>query len=522
MVMRMLGPGRTRFWARRLLTRALRRPFRGRRRVSVLLIGLVLIAGWQRDFFARASRLDDRYIHRESSGITQEWRFAYFLYYLGLYPVVANEGHARMRGEPGYRKFEREAAERVIAERGETLSMEAGVTIRSGDMGRALLYMPHAIWRGSARDPRLAPTHAVAFTLALCALYAAFWWVRDPTLGALAVALLGSNPYQLYEVHAHENVFGWSITAGVATLALSLPLLARRGAGRRAWLLPLSIGVLLGSVRQIRPEPVTILASAAAACLLLSRASWRRRGALAAILLASFFATTRVWLAYFDHRFEEARRVVAAAGGRVYEGPRDRYHTFWHPLWCGLGDFGQKYGYEWRDKTAARYAGKLVEERYRALGREPDWRYFYWDPIYDEVLREKIRHDVTHDPLWYLGVLARRVGRVVTWTTPLRIAAGSWSIDLPLNGLATLTLVAALAWTRSWSLLKLALFPLGTSLPAVLVFSGTVPGQTYTGWFHVIGAAILLAALAETAALLGRRRWRAPQTDADRRTTGFA
>jgi hypothetical protein len=39
----------------RILVRAFRRPRRGPRRVSVLLVGLVLIAAWQKDFFTRAS-----------------------------------------------------------------------------------------------------------------------------------------------------------------------------------------------------------------------------------------------------------------------------------------------------------------------------------------------------------------------------------------------------------------------------------------------------------------------------------
>ena len=218
-----------------------------------------------------------------------------------------------------------------------------------------------------------------AFTLALGALYAAFWWVRDPVLGAAAAALLGSNPYQLYEVHFRENVFGWAITAGVLTLALSVPLLQRHPI-RRPWALPLAIGVVLGTVRQIRPEPGAIVVSAGLACLLVPRLSWPRRAALAAVLVAGFLGTSAAWQGYFDHKFDEATRVVSAAGGRVYHGPRDRYHAFWHPLWCGLGDFGAKHGYEWRDKAAAHYAAPIVQERYRALGREPNWSYLFWDP----------------------------------------------------------------------------------------------------------------------------------------------
>jgi hypothetical protein len=502
----------TPFWRRRLLTRILRRPARGPRRLSVLAIALTLIAVWQWDFFRHASELDRRYVNREASGMNDEHRFLYFLYYLGLYPVVANDGHARMRDEPGYRKFSRESAQRVVAETGDTLAMETRQTIRAGEMGRGLLYLPYAIWTGSARNPSLAPTHAVAFTLALGALFAAFWWARDPVLGAASVALLGSNPYQLAEVHAIQNVFGWTITTGLLALALTVPLLRSRGGRRWAWLAPLLVGALLGTVRQIRPEPVTILASTAAACLTLARASWIRRVALAVLLVATFSLSSRLWLAYFDHKFEQARQVVAAAGGSVYAGPRDRYHMFWHPFWCGLGDFGQDRGYLWWDRAAYRYAVPLVRARYEKIGREPDWRFIVWDPVYNEVLAAKIRDDITHHPFWYAGVLARRVGRVLTWTSPVRFSLGAHWVTLPWNGLAVLPLVALLALTRSWALLKTALFPLGSSLSAILIFSGTIPGQTYSGWFHLVGAAIVLAAVVEALDVLRRRPWRKAPT----------
>jgi hypothetical protein len=503
---------RTPIWSRRLLVRILRRPPRGPRRPSVLVIALLLIAAWQWDFFRHAPRLDQRYVHREASGMNDEDRFLYFLYYLGLYPVIASEGHLRMRGdEPTHRKFRAEAARRVVEESGNTLAMETRQTIRAGEMGRGLLYLPYAMWTGSARNPSLAPTHAVVFTFALGALFTALWWARDPVLGGVAVVLLGSNPYQLAEVHANENIFGWTISTGILALALTVPLLRTRGAGRWAWLAPLLVGALLGTVRQIRPEPVAILAAAAAACLTLAHSSWLRRIALAALLVVTFTVSSRLWLAYFDHEFEQARQVVAAAGGRVYEGPRDRYHMFWHPFWCGLGDFGQDRGYQWWDRAAYRYALPFMRARYEALGRVPDWRFLVWDPVYNEVLAAKVRHDISHHPFWYAGILIRRVWRVLTWTTPVRVAAGTWWVTLPWNGLAVLPLLVALACTRSWTVLKLTLFPLGSSLSAILIFSGTIPGQTYSGWFHIMGAAVVVAAIVETLAYPCRRRWRARQ-----------
>jgi hypothetical protein len=493
---------------RRLLVRALRRPPGRRRRWVVLLAGVLLIAAWQRGFFAHREDLDTRYGVRESMGMNHEWRFLYFLYYTGLYPVVSMEGHVRMMGEPGYKRFSPEAARRVLAERGETLWMEWDYTIRAGDMGRALLYLPYAIWSGSAREPRLAPTHAVAFTLALIALFGAFWWVRDPVLGAASVALLGSNPFQLQVVHAQENVFGWTLTTAIFALALAVPIFWRRP-GRFGWVLAALTGVLLATVRQIRPEPVTMFASAAAACLVFAPASWRRRLVLTAALGAAFVGAGMAWRAYFDHKFEEARAVVAAAGGTVYSGPRELHHGFWHPFWCGLGDFDDKYGYAWSDQAARHYATPIVRERYAARGLPPpDDRVLQWEPAYNEVLKEKVLHDIRSDPAWYLGILVRRVGRVLTWTTPVRLSFGGGWVTLPWNGPATVLLVVLLAASGSWRLLQAVVFPLGTSLTAVLVFSGTVPGQTYTGWFHVVGAAIVLAGVVSVVAEWRRLRSR--------------
>jgi hypothetical protein len=97
----------------------------------VLLLGLALIAVWQMDFFRRAARLDTRYVHGQATGMNQEWRFVYFLYYAGLVPVVADDAHARLKADPAYNKFDREAARRVIAEQGDALAMDAGQTIRA-------------------------------------------------------------------------------------------------------------------------------------------------------------------------------------------------------------------------------------------------------------------------------------------------------------------------------------------------------------------------------------------------------
>jgi hypothetical protein len=491
----------------------------------VLLLGLLAIVVWQAGFARSPGSLPDSHRMSASTGLNSEYRFVYFFYYLGLYPVTSSEGHVTFLGEPGYRRYSREAAERLIRERGRTLQMEWKHTVRVGEPGKLFLYMLDALLKGEPRLPlSLRPANQAVFVASLCAAFGAFWYAGMPLIGGLLALLVGSNPFQLFQVYARENVFGWPISVGLLTLAINLPLL-RRGRGPSRWLLlvPLATGALLATLAQVRTEPITILASAALACVFVSGASTWRRVALLAVLIASFALVWTLWAAWFEARFQEARRVVAAAGGHPYDGPRDTSHAFWHPIWCGLGDFDTRYGYVWSDTAAARYAHPILRDVYKVDVPDWDfdsWGYYtaFWDPgrryykmpyempHYSDVVRDKVLGDIARDPAWYGGILARRAWRLLSETTPARLTLGSRFVTLPWTGLLVPPLLALLALTRSWTLLKLACFPLSTSIPAFVVYSGN--GMSFYSWYHLMAAAIVASILLQLGGAWAARRLR--------------
>jgi len=489
-------------------------------RLAVLLCGMTLIVVWQYGMEPYAARQGDAWRLEASSGLMEQTRyprmarFVYFYHYLGLFPV-ATEREGLEYSEAG--------ARRELAEHGDELVMEWGHAIRGGDLGKVLLYLPGAALTGTAESPSVGLANRVAFTAALVGLFAAFWWVRQPVLGGLAVAFLGSNPFQLYEVCGNENVFGWPITTCLAVLALHVPLLARRRVSRLyLWAVPIATGLLLATTRQIRSETAPVLASSLVCCLLVGGVRWRTRVGLVVALLAAFAGGSRGWRAYFGHKFEEARAAVASAGGHVYTGPRDHYHAFWHAVWCGLGDFDRKHGYAWNDMSAARYAHGVITERF-GLELPPVeegvvYHWGTWDaagkyyrthseiPHYAEVLREKIVGDIRGDPLWYLGILARRVWRVLRETTPVRVSVGVGWLTVPMHGLMLLPVLGVLVWARSWMLAKLVCFPLPLSLTAVLIYSGD--GTCFYSCYHLLVAAVVGAAAVELGLLPLGRSWR--------------
>ena len=497
----------------------------------VCAAGLVLLVGWQLLLFRQA--WPERYTFKAASGMAEQDKFVYFLYYTGLFPVAStNNGlnyyfyytKAAVPRQPNTLEYSPPGAQATLRTQGKTLVMEWGHTIRSGQLLSTFLFLPDA-WRlGSPEHAEVRMTHGALFIASLAAVYLMSWYVNRPVFGTLFVLLVGSNPFQLYEAYRHENVFSWPITALCFMLALALPLLVKpRISIAYAVGAAIVAGAFASTLAQIRPEPITLLGGVAFAFLGATSLALRVRLGLVGLLVVTAALGARAWNAYFDGKFEEAARVVAASGGRVLSGHRDHYHVFWHPIWCGLGDFGQDHGYDWNDSAALAYAQPILRARY---GQELPWwwgvqgkeehdrtaddfvdagrtyyRIPYNTPHYDEVIRDKVLGDIRHDPMWYAGVLGRRARRLLTETTrPQVTLSPGVMLPLPFSGVLVVPFALALGLFRRWADLKILLFSCAGSVPALLVFSGR--GMTHYSVYHLCALALLASWLVEA----GRRR----------------
>jgi hypothetical protein len=474
------------------------------RRTKVLGAGLVGILLWQGLLFLRPE--ESRYPLKASGGILPWQRdFVYFLYYLNLYPVATEA--------PPPRELSKEGARRLLETQGGSLVMDRFWTIRYGELGKTYLYLPHS-WLQGRPGYQMKYANGPPFVLALVALFTGFWWLGFARLGLILVVLVGSNPFQVSEVYANSNVFGWPITITVLVLALHLPLLGeRRPSATYYWSLPVVTGLILATIRQVRSEPVLVIASAALAYLFASPLRARVRVALVTLLATSFILTSRGWTFYFDGKFRQAHEVVRVAGGHPYNGPRSAHHFFWHALWCGLGDFDQKYGHQWSDREAAEQVLPILASRHGSpTGYSPvktkryDWLTMgvYWDrarkyartpfetPEYVQVIREQIMHEVTTDPAWYLTILGKRVLRIMTQTTAPSLHLGRGFVlsppDLPVYGLLALLVVYLLIRARQWLLLKVIIFTLPLAGTALVVYSGG--GTPYYNVYHLVAFGI--------------------------------
>lgn len=474
---------------------------RTRRSPLVLVLGLLLIFSWQRTVSDRANPIDDSWRITASQGVHFEVRFFFFLRHLGIYPLSTMQTpRADTRAE----------AERIIREAPRDLYVDRGLTFRSGDRGRVYLYWADKWLRPTAHDsrnPKLWPAGSAGFIVGLCGVWAGLWWLRRPILGALLVALLGSNPFQIYAAHYQENVFGWPINTMLLLLALNLPLFD--GATRRSklpWVIAIGSGLLLATLRTVRSEPAALVSSIAVVYLLARGQSVWRRAALVVALVATFVGAGRLYARHFVAQVEAVNHFISARGGVPYLGPVEPYHEFWHPVWCGLGDFDTKYQYQWDDLAAYRSVVRSMRSRpdqHPALD-ETRWAqpiyydreqyyemYFSEAPGFHELIRRKVLADIERDPKWYVEILKKRLEYALEHTTPVTFRLDgkqSWRMDSSLWGLFWIGCALYFFARGDRFALALLLFSVPLSATSLIVYSGG--GLTYYACAHLFAAAL--------------------------------
>ncbi|GEM_PF-869721 len=488
-------------------------------RWSVLIVGLLLIGVWQNSFARSHEKLDRNYALRASSGIHQQTRLLYFLYFKGLFPVATEVPDEDLEKSLA-------GADSEIAENGDKLLTEVGHSTRYGELGKTYLYLP-SIWRnGWDEEPNMRVASGTAFAVALMGLFLAFWLIRRPVLGTFLVIFIGSNPFQLFEIYGrqhvptfwfpdgHDNIFCWVIITATAVLALNLPLFSSGQRKLYRWCAPVLTGILVATIGTLRSEPVALVGTAAFCYLFVAhKRSWPVRIGMLVVLLAAFSLTSRSWGSFFKGKIKAAEQVVEEAGGHVYPGPRDINHLFWHPIWVGLADFDL--GTDWKDHKSSDFALPILKEQYDIeipkivvqKGTTFERAYKPWDEAgkfyrqaheldhFGDVLRDDLIERIKKDPLWYPGILFRRSKRVLSESTPIRLAWGTSGITIPFSGWLVLPFLGLLVWCRSWVPLATILVLAGTSATAVAVFSG---GNTaFYSTFHIAAMAAICSCAVE-------------------------
>lgn len=452
------------------------------RSIGYLAVGLGLILVVQAVFAVIGPNLPETQVRTKTMGLFPGLaaQFAPFYYHAGQIPVVG----------PSQTFTSSEGADEYARVNGPDLKMDADLWSREGDLGRIWLYAPWAL-TGGRGAPSVHLANWLIWSAALSAFFASCWWVGRPVLGSAVSFLLSFSPFYAYAVHGEENLFWLPGATFLIVAALALPIVEGRLRTRAMLAAAAAAGLVVGLGGSMRREvwPIVLVCVAAP---WLSGKPVREKLAVSVLPIVMMLGVDAAQVKYFDQKWEEAVTYVSAHGGEPANGQRMTGHTFWHPVWCGLGDFGSDKGYSWSDDAAYQYGFGEIERRYgtkveygsdlRLLEHDPPGssyiRMVGGYPHYEEVLRDGVIKDVKSHPLWFAKVIVLRLNRVLAVSTPF-------------NGIGYLAL-GCFAWLVAKRRIR-DLWLLGGSMAvsfsAVTVYSGD--GATWSGLFGVVGLALL-------------------------------
>ena len=509
--------------------------------IAFIAIGCVALVFWQLQAIEQADGLDRTYRRTVGRGLYEQriQKYFYFQYYTGKFPITTTRPIGKMQwnadeawraiGNPEGRDLPpRTTNRRGVVRKSPRLIMEDYAVLQTGDLGKIFLLYPDAWVNGTPKRATLRSFNRGLGIASLLALFVSFALLNYRLLGTTLVILLGSHPQQLLELYWRANIFGYPIALASLMLALHAGLIFARPKSRAVYLLPVVSGVFLVSFREVRLEPALAILSVAGTYLF-AAGGWRRRSLLIGLLVVCAATTSALWSRYWDAQFHEAYRIVERQGGETFDGDWNAHHAFWHSIWCGLGDFGKSKGYLMDDRTAYRWGIPRVNLRFGTDYRLRDRAYVLHNyhtaarkhhvkpetlELYSVVMRDKVLGDIRQDPLWYAGVLLKRLGRVFSNPTPVRLGIGAHHADVPFSAWLFLPAIGWLAFLRRWDPLKLLAFYLPTSLSAVAVWSGG--SMTYNSAFHLVLFALVVCwiAHASSTAISGYTARRRPHPGA--------
>lgn len=434
---------------------------------------------------------------QDASGLDYQFahKFVYFYYYTGHFPLATLNEEAVATEE---------GAKAEIELRGSSLIMEYGHWSRLGESARIWTFLPDAWVFGKIKKPSVRLFNILIFTLGLLSLFHGLYRLGYKKIAWILMLLLLSLPFFHYEVFSRENIFALQASVFCLIAGILFSVFYSKSMHLKLIIGFLLVAACLSLAAEIRNENLVLLFSAILLIWGASTRRWTVRLAASLVVVVLFFSGRWLIRSYFQHRFNSTYALVEKQGGHVYQGPRISGHQFWHPVFCGLGDFDTKYGYRWSDTTAYNYA--IAPLRRQGI----DWPYsgkLHFDawydsahryyikfdevPMYEEVVKEKVLSDIRQDPWWYLGILSQRVFRILHSCLPFANA-----------GFIVFPVLIVLLRQKKWTLLY---WVMASAVPcglALLIYAKD--GATLTSLYAVIALAIFLSMVLDAVV----RRWK--------------
>ena len=225
-----------------------------------------------------------------------------------------------------------------------------------------------------------------------CALWCCFEWARSGRAvgGCVFLVVLALSAYVAETLTLPHSAVGFYFDALIVAVALAFyaagPSLSRTGYFVRAG----AAGLALSLCALCRSGSLFIIPAYALCLLVAAHRIWGGR---------AWRLSPRAWLA-------SATACLLLATPCLTLRPTQTHAVWLGGFWEGLGDYGGDHGYSWFDRDAKRF---LLSH-----GVAPFSHPNGVTPEQEALCRDAFLHDVAAHPVWYAGILTKRLFATLT------------------------------------------------------------------------------------------------------------
>lgn len=481
----------------------------------IYILTLFFILAWQSFNIIDAERLPDRF---GVKGITGGGYHNYFVYrsftrfykQTGIFPLTSSDVFDDLEA---YRPSE----VRSTNIKKKYFLNEVADVYRMGERGKLFILLFDSMFRKNHLEVKYTYFNVFIFVLAIWLATVVLWKNNFKIFSILLLFFHGSNEAQLIETFSGYNIFSINSSLSLILFALNFYLFKRNelSFGIKNKLALIISGIIVGTFSHIRSDHQTWLVPLVffiglAKCL----DGHKGKIKLVITLLLPFFLSKYALHFYFEKKYIESREVIIANGGTPFSGPIHRSHLFWHPIFCGLGDYGNDKGYVWDDLVAYNYAlpflkkihGDDFDSPYPHLsGKEltPYHIGYFMKKFYDKdqfypvkledfddyhkIIKDKIIKDIKEDPWWYFKILLKRLKYIFSSKNGVFLNIGEFRIYFVASYFSLIGILALIVSfiRRDHFFLKLLIYSTCAYLSSFIVYSQA--GLYYLSYFPTVG-----------------------------------
>ena len=359
------------------------------------------------------------YQSQSEAGIYKnENQFFYFNYYLNLFPL-------KSKINPTIDDLNKKSAEKKLID-SNNLIMEENHSIRFGGFFSHYLYYFDALIFDNILNPNLKVFNIIFFNFSLILLFVGFYMNKKKELGLIFCFLLMSNPFQVFEVYKHENIFGLmiSITLLMGSFFLILKSLERN----KRFILFLIIyivllAIILNFFYYVRSNVLIFIFPFIISIFFFKTKIYSK--IISTVFLIFFLSTTNYLFSNFiDNKINKTKNLIKSLDGK-YLDVSYQVHERFFPLYVGLGEYKNNLNIGfWDDYVGNDFILESENIDVSIIMSKKSHNSYNLHPVgfvdnFDEYFKDEIFRILKTDSTFFFKLLFNRISTSLNNLTPI-------------------------------------------------------------------------------------------------------